>query len=159
MAEGNPGQSLLSDAVVNTVVRESALFGGLDREILDRLLALGVLTEFADGEALVTEGEPGTDFFILKEGAVDVCVLKGEGEDRREEQVRNLGPGAVIGEISMLTGRPRTATVRAEGGVVRAVRFAAEDFDKMKADVPDLRDRINRIAVPRTQETMRRLYS
>lgn len=57
------------------------------------------------GETIVREGEPADRFFIITQGAVE--VVQG---DRR---VATLGPGEYFGEIGLLVGEPRVATVRA----------------------------------------------
>ena len=67
------------------------------------------LSEFGDGETIVREGAPGHSMFIVKSGRVKV-VLE---ESRRE--VATLSRGDYFGEMSMLTGDPRTASVVAEG--------------------------------------------
>lgn len=55
-------------------------------------------------------GEDGSDFYIVQDGAVTVCA---PDESGREITLATLGPGQFFGEISLLDGGPRTATVRA----------------------------------------------
>ena len=59
------------------------------------------------GAAIVRQGDPGDSLFLLAEGALDV-QLAGE-----EQPIALLLPGAVFGEMSLLTGQPRSTTVRA----------------------------------------------
>ncbi len=70
--------------------------------------AVGV-TSFASGECPVRQGEPGDSFYIIKKGSVDVIVEKTGGEGA---VVATLGPGDFFGEMSLLTGAARTATIR-----------------------------------------------
>ena len=65
----------------------------------------------------MAEGEPGKQFFILVSGTVEVLSTR----KGRLEQVATLGEGDVFGEISMLSGAPRTATVRATSNDVRVL--------------------------------------
>jgi CRP-like cAMP-binding protein len=65
---------------------------------------------FAAGEHIVSEGEGGVGFFFVESGAVAVTL----GGERRA----TLGPGDHFGEIALLAGADRTATVSAESDVV-----------------------------------------
>jgi small-conductance mechanosensitive channel len=64
---------------------------------------------FADGEVIVREGDPGTTMFLVRSGCVVVTV----GPEAREVAVTEAG--GYFGEMSLLTGAPRTATVTARG--------------------------------------------
>jgi hypothetical protein len=66
------------------------------------------LLSFGPGDIVVSEGEPGDSLFVLTTGAVKVFVRSAAG---RQSLVRELGEGAFFGEISILSGGPRTATV------------------------------------------------
>ena len=70
---------------------------------LGRLAAQARERRYLEGDVIVHEGEPGAGFFILVEGAASVSV---EGM-----MVRGLAPGDVFGEVALLYGRPRSATV------------------------------------------------
>ncbi len=63
---------------------------------------------FARGEAVCRQGEPGTTFHIVKSGALAVRV---KGEGGAETEVARLEAGACFGEMSLLTGEPRSTTV------------------------------------------------
>lgn len=62
------------------------------------------------GDVIVLEGDPADRFYIVSQGEVEV-LRKGSGT--RELRVATLGPGRFFGEIGLLTGEPRDATVRA----------------------------------------------
>lgn len=75
---------------------------------------------FAAGEAIVREGKPGSSMFVIERGQVVVTVAPGV------IPVAELGPGAFFGEMSLLTGNPRNATVRAvEDSVLMEITAAA----------------------------------
>src|SRR5262249_9186979 len=65
---------------------------------------------FGKGEKIIEQGKPGKSMYILADGSAEVRV-EYEGE---VVQVGRLGQGDCFGEISLLTGEPRTATVIAE---------------------------------------------
>ena len=66
-------------------------------------------------ERLVVQGEEGGSMFVLADGELEVLLRQDDGED---VLVDTMGKGAVVGEMSLLTGEPRTATVRALDGAI-----------------------------------------
>ena len=78
-----------------------------------RDLAAGCkILRYGDGEIIVHQGDAGDTLFILHEGRCDVEVAHG---DQPASAVATLYPPAFFGEMSLLTGDPRTATIRARG--------------------------------------------
>lgn len=65
---------------------------------------------YAPGETILRQGEPGGSFFIIHRGATTVHVA---GADGSPTEVARLEPGQFFGEMSLMTGEPRAATVRA----------------------------------------------
>lgn len=63
------------------------------------------------GGAIVKTGEPGTSMFIVVEGVLDVVVNKIHKGKRVQVTVNRLEPGDFFGEMSLLTGEPRSATI------------------------------------------------
>src|SRR5205823_12764517 len=88
------------------------LFSGLDRLALAKLAASLDPVSFEDGEAACRQGEPGDSLFVIARGRLGVYVDAGG----RETQVATMGEGVCFGEMALLTGEPRSATVRAQGG-------------------------------------------
>jgi hypothetical protein len=76
------------------------------------------------GARLVVQGEEGTSLFLVADGVVEVLVRQGNGAD---VAVDTMGPGQVVGEMSLLTGEPRGATVRAVDGAV-VYEIGAESY-------------------------------
>lgn len=91
-------------------VVESLLFSDFSSEELVAVIHGLRLLSFEPGDIVITEGEPGDSLFILSTGTVKAFIRNPAG---RHVQVREMGDGAFFGEISILTGRPRTATVTA----------------------------------------------
>ena len=103
-------------------LRLSSPFADLPSRSLDELAANLRPVRFAPGEVLLREGERGDDAFLIRVGQVE--VVRGEGAQQRA--LSTLGPGSFVGEVSALTGGPRTATVRAKTAV-QAFRLPGED--------------------------------
>jgi CRP-like cAMP-binding protein len=76
-----------------------------------RELADGLETQvFAPGESICRQGEAGETFYIIKNGQVEVSMQNGQGG---ATPIRTVGTGDFFGEMSLLTGDPRSATVTA----------------------------------------------
>ena len=89
-----------------SALRSAPLFKGLSTRQLRSILSSAAPTEFSPGAVIVKEGEASDAFFIIKEGSAKVFV---EGNERA-----TLGPRSYFGEISVIDGGPRTATVTAQ---------------------------------------------
>lgn len=77
------------------------------RDLTNRIAVL----EFAAGETIIHQGDDPGPMYIIKEGECSVLVSEGEGE--ADVEVARLKEMQFFGEMSVLTGAPRTATVRA----------------------------------------------
>ncbi len=101
---------------------ETDLFSPLSRDDLADLAAKMVRDKLPAGKTLVREGARGKSLYILIEGLLDVFV----DTDHGEERVGRIHPGECFGEMSLLTGERRSATIRpAVESVVYEVRKKA----------------------------------
>ena len=94
-----------------SILRGEPLFECLSNEQLDRLVKQARLNHFGGGESVIEEGAEGDSMFVLLRGAANVSVSK----NGSTISVATLNSGDCFGEMSLLTGERRTATVRAEG--------------------------------------------
>jgi cAMP-dependent protein kinase regulator len=95
---------------VASQARRSPLFDDFSADELAAVIQGLDLRSVAPGDLVVTQGEPGQSLFVVVSGSLKVWVREGEGRSRH---VRNLVEGDFFGEVSLLTGRPRTATIAA----------------------------------------------
>ena len=105
------------------------LFAPLPADIREEIAASCQVAEYGNGEAIVRQGEPGQSMFIVARGEVSVVV-----EPAREEVAR-IARGGYFGEMSLLTGDPRTATVLALGDV-SLIELNADLFRRLGAEHP-----------------------
>ncbi len=89
------------------LLQQVPLFSDLERRELEQIAGSMKQRRFASGETVATEGEQGVGFFVIETGTAKVTI---GGEERR-----TLGPGDHFGEIALISGADRTATVTADG--------------------------------------------
>jgi SulP family sulfate permease len=98
------------------------------------------LTEFCRrcevraGQVVAREGDPATSMHFILEGRIGVVVGKSDGGTTR---LRSLGPHTTIGEMGLITGRPRSATIAAEADSV-LYELTAEAYERIKREHPAL---------------------
>jgi small-conductance mechanosensitive channel/CRP-like cAMP-binding protein len=123
----------------------------LSEDELVMLAKRTMLHSYWTNETIIHQGEEGDSFFLLDEGEVRVCVSK-EGH---EEEVARLTPPAPFGEMALLTGERRSATVRA----VTPVRLFVIDRESFKSVIvanPDLATAMSEILAKRQVELLAR---
>ena len=94
------------------VLKGVDLFGGLDASELEQLAQNMSPRTFHAGESIVTQGAAGDSLFVIVEGAVGVWI---NIEDDQQIEVAKMGAGAFFGEMALLTGEPRSASIIAAG--------------------------------------------
>ncbi len=103
-------------------MRTVPLFQGMSESALETVADRATETAFEDGDTVTREGDPGDTFYIVVDGRLNVT--------QGGALIRELGPGDFLGEISLVDGRPRTATVTAVGPV-EALCIRRADFLEM----------------------------
>jgi CRP/FNR family cyclic AMP-dependent transcriptional regulator len=110
------------------MLAEVDLFSGLSRRQTRKLLDRGRTVPHESGQTIAAEGLGSLAFHLILDGRATVSVAGTE--------VRTLGTGDYFGEISMIDGKPRSATVTAtEPTTTLAVPH--QEFERLLADEPD----------------------
>lgn len=115
-------------------LQSSQLFASFDREALIEIIASTELRNFEEGDIIVTEGETGSSLFMIVTGDVKVFTRTESGANLA---LAELGPGDFFGEVSLLTGKPRTATITSSTEV-SAIELAKEDVDRIAEKHPEV---------------------
>ncbi len=127
-------------------LRAIPLFAKVDPTRLKLLAFTSEHVEFEPGELVCRQGDPGDAAYILLEGEADVFVDTPEGQVR----VARLKKDDIVGEIAILCGVPRTATVVATTHL-RTLKIAKQGFLNLVTQFPE-------VAVEVMQELATRLY-
>ena len=105
------------------------LFSGIGRRCLERLGQLSDEIDVPAGKVLMRQGETGTDMMVVVNGSVAI--------DRDCQRVNTLGAGDFFGEIALVDGGPRTASVTTEEPS-RLLVITHRDFHAMMEEFPEV---------------------
>ncbi len=108
-------------------IRSIPLFSGLSREDIAKILGKLEEKSFAAGAIIFSQGEKGDSFYLTQSGAVQVVLESAGG---RSESIAVLGPQEWFGEMALLSGEPRSATIRAVKDTV-VWRLSRKDWDEL----------------------------
>ncbi len=139
----------MDDVDRREVLRAIPLFAeALDEAQLGSLAARCHLVTFPKGAEMMTEGEFGSSMFAIIAGTVAVTVAdrRGTGHD-----VAHLGAGDIVGEMALMTGARRSATVVVSDEVA-ALEITKVALEQILARAPDLIDRFGEILARRQGE-------
>jgi len=147
--EGHRAHHVALDRELRLAALESVpLFAALTAEERERLASGLVRAPFAPGEAMVVQGREVHDLYILTRGAGDVRVAMGDAPPR---VVSRISAPDIFGEMGMLTGEPRRATVLAVGET-ECWRLGKEKFREVLAERPAIAEEVSRILAARQVE-------
>lgn len=121
------------------ILAQSALFGSLPEDSRKLIFSRLEHVRIESGQWLMRKGDPGDALFLVQTGRLE--VVRGERQDGSVfddeiEVLRVLGPGATVGELALITGDPRSASVRASRDS-SLLRLSFEDFRALMTTVPD----------------------
>ena len=124
------------------------IFADCTKKQLKAVAAISRVVEVPTGTTLTRAGESGEEFFFILDGSATVEVT-------RRKRLK-LGPGEFFGEMSLLDGEPRSATVRAETDM-RLLVILRRNFQSLLSEVPELTRNILIVLSRRLREIERAL--
>ena len=107
--------------------------------------------DYAQGETIFTQGDPGRHVYVIKTGNVEVVHTKPGG---LSEVLKVLGPGDHFGEMALIGKGPRNATIRTVTPV-RVVKMSASDFAALYTTLPGVREQFTKVMETRLDELRR----
>lgn len=137
------------------LLRKVTLFSDLSEKNLKRICKLCKSRTFEPEQPLVRQGDEGIGLFIIEQGKVRVVKKTGEG---KEMEIATHGPGEFIGEISVLDGSARTASVIAVEPTT-CLLLPSWDFTSLMKSRPQVALEILPVLVKRFRETNEKLLT
>jgi CRP-like cAMP-binding protein len=134
-------------AVGLSALKTMPLFAGVVEHDLRNIIRIGQIRSFEPGESIVERGEPGDALYIVLRGKAVVDV-GGRHHD--------LQPGDFFGEMALVAGKKRMATVKAEDRV-DTLRIGAEEFQGFLLHQPGVAVSMLRSLVERLREVQERI--
>src|ERR687887_907689 len=130
------------------------LFAELSPDSLAKLGTCLKMAEFPPSEVIVREGAPGVSMYIIKSGLVE--VRKKDPATGIDFLVAQLSEGAAVGEMSLLTGKPRSATVTTVQPTV-VFTLTRADFRNLLTQHPEISLGLARILAERLEDATKQV--
>ena len=135
---------------VRLVMEQVDLFRHSDPKSLDQLVRRGRIRSFRKGRRLMHQGDPSDGLYVIVSGRVRVQRVHA---DLKEPLVlAELGPGEVVGEMGVLDGVPRSATVIALEPT-RAIELSPQALQETVLRDPTVADTLLRVLSRRLRTT------
>ncbi|HSB06055.1 MAG TPA: sigma 54-interacting transcriptional regulator, partial [Thermodesulfobacteriota bacterium] len=134
---------------ISSFLGKTKIFSSLGEQDLKSLAGLLQTTESPAGEIVIHQGDFGDSVYFICQGEVDIFVVNQEGA---ENTIGHLKEGDFFGEMALLTGSPRAASVRVTHGALFFV-LHKNDFDAFLKEHPHLAILFSRILAERIQTT------
>ena len=137
-------------AVGISALEAMPLFAGVTKHDLQNILKIGELRAFEPGQSIVERGEIGDSMYIVLRGVAQVDV---------GGRFHELKPGEFFGEMALVAGKKRTATVKAGDERVDALRIGSEEFQGFLLHQPRVAIAMLKGLVERLREVQERIDS
>jgi CRP/FNR family cyclic AMP-dependent transcriptional regulator len=115
------------------LIKRVPLFANCSKRELEEVAGIADELSMPEGKELTREGATGHEFLVLVEGSADVR--------RKGRKINTLGAGDFLGEIALITGAPRTATVTTTAPSQMLV-VTARDFRSLLRHMPSLQIKV-----------------
>jgi len=141
--------------VLARILAITPIFEGIPQEARIPLAQQFSLAFFRDGEVIINEGDVESTLFLIRSGRVQVST-KNKIDPSKTVVLGTLGEGSFFGEVSMLTKKPRTASVTATGSV-ELLSLTSEKFNVIAEEFPTVRKVVEAYLKQRVKNTIKTL--
>lgn len=131
-------------------LRSSTVFSRLPPQLFDAIAAEFEWTSFDQGEVLFSQGDTSDRLFVVVHGRLAITRRDGNGT---QTFIGWVTPGESVGEMALVEGDPRTATVRASRATV-AISLLRENYEALTARVPESLAVLNQLLITRLRHAM-----
>lgn len=138
------------EPLFDRAVPKSPLFEVLSGEEREALVKEMELEEHEEGSVIIAEGQAGSSMYVIARGEVKVYT---RGSDGGSVYLAKLGEGDFFGEVSVLTGKPRTATITASQPS-QLLRLDKEKLDSALSRYPGIRKVLDDFYKKRAEHTV-----
>jgi CRP-like cAMP-binding protein len=94
----------------HAIIAQTSIFAGLGRREIDGVLSLAVKKRYEPRAVVLKKGDPALQIYVIAKGRLKAISTGGDG---RQAALSIMGPGEVFGEVAVLDGQPRSATISA----------------------------------------------
>jgi CRP-like cAMP-binding protein len=135
---------------ISKILKQVPIFRTLGKESIDFIVERLKFKTFDQAEVVCKIGDPGDTMYIIITGNVNICIY---GTDGKEQVVATLGPGDYFGEMALLTGETRSATVKTSEPSEMFLLYK-NDFDVILERFPSISLSMGKIMSKRLRETL-----
>ena len=140
---------------ISKVLKKVPIFRMLGKESIDFIVERLKFKSFDKDSVICKVGDPGDTMYIIITGKVDICIYTA---DKTEQVVATLAGGDYFGEMALLTGETRSATVRATEESEMFLLYK-DDFDVILERFPSISLSMGKIVSKRLRETLSKASS
>lgn len=147
---GRPAEQPLTSSQEQQEAREreaSRFFAYFPQGALEQLLSSTSVRTYGSDDVVVREGEQGKSFFLIEEGSVKAVTADPAGHPLT---LGRIGAGEFFGEVAVLTGKPRTATIVAETPIT-LIEIDRDNLDRIAREYPEVHEVLQRFYEQRAQ--------
>ncbi len=151
-APAAPQAASKGSVALHDAFKRHPMFKVLSNEDIVTMISKARHAVYEDGQAVITEGEPGDSMFIIKKGQARVTSTMFD----KTYELATLGGGNFFGEVGFLTGMPRTATVASKGGLsIMEINKAL--MQELIESNPKVLQKLVELSHSRTQKKMKKM--
>ncbi len=146
-------ESFYRERVLARLLSISPMFQDVPVDARQELVNKFHLRSFLIGDEVVRENAPGDSMFLVRSGCAKVLTHAPNAQDTLIE-LGEIHQGSFFGEVSLLTNKPRTATVIAAGDL-ELMELKKSDFEDIVAQFPAVKEVVTKLQKERVKETIR----